>query len=50
MPTERKRTLTLNLSDEEMTLLEALADKLGLSKSAALRLAIRAYMQSLEEK
>lgn len=43
MRTERKRTLTLNLSDEEMAMLEALADKLGMSKSAVLRQAIRLY-------
>ena len=43
MPIERKRTLTLNLSDEEMDLLEAVADRLGMSKSAVLRQAIRLY-------
>ena len=43
MKTERKRSLTLNLSDEEMALLAALADRYGMSKSALIRQAIRAY-------
>lgn len=42
MHTTRKRSLTLNLSDEEMEMLDALAALTGLSKSAFLRQLIRA--------
>lgn len=38
-----KRTMTLNLSDTEMTALEALAEEKGLSKTGVLRLALRLY-------
>ena len=38
-----KRTMTLNLTDQEMELLEALCEKKGLSKTALLRQAIRLY-------
>ncbi len=34
---ERLRTMTLNLSNEEMDALEALASRLGTSKSALIR-------------
>jgi predicted transcriptional regulator len=47
--TERKRTLTLNLSDEEMTALEGLADRQGMSKSAVLRQALRVYHTAVLE-
>ena len=45
---ERKRSLTLNLSDEEMSVLEALANKHGMSKSALLRQAVRLYAATYE--
>jgi hypothetical protein len=35
--------MTLNLSDTEMTALEALAEEKGLSKTGVLRLALRLY-------
>jgi hypothetical protein len=35
--------MTLNLTDQEMELLEALCEKKGLSKTALLRQAIRLY-------
>lgn len=38
-----KRTMTLNLSDTEMTALENLAEEKGLSKTGVLRLALRLY-------
>jgi hypothetical protein len=38
-----KRTMTLNLTDREMALLEALAAKKDLSKTAILRQALRLY-------
>ena len=38
-----KRTMTLNLTDQEMTLLEELCAKKGLSKTALLRQALRLY-------
>jgi predicted transcriptional regulator len=41
--TERKRTLTLNLSEAEMAMLAELADHQGMSKSAVLRQALRLY-------
>jgi hypothetical protein len=47
MRTERKRTLTLNLSDEEMAMLEEIADRDGMSKSSVLRQAIRRTWESL---
>ena len=39
----RKRTMTLNLSDEEMQVLEELCEKKSLSKTAVLRQALRMY-------
>lgn len=44
-----KRTMTLNLSDKEMELLEQLCLKKGLSKTALLRQALRLY-QSLDNR
>lgn len=41
--TERHRTLTLNLSDDEMGLLEALARRKSMTKSAVLRQAVQIY-------
>lgn len=41
---ERKRTMTLNLSEEEMSALEQLARKHGLTKSALIRLWIHQTM------
>ena len=38
-----KRTMTLNLTDEEMKALEELADRKDLSKTAVIRQAIRLY-------
>lgn len=44
-----KRTMTLNLSDEEMDVLEALSSKKDLSKTVLLRQALRLY-QRVEER
>ena len=44
-----KRTMTLNLSDREMEILEHLADEKGLSKTQLVRQALRLY-QSLVER
>ena len=44
-----KRTMTLNLSEAEMMVLEALSEKRDLSKTALLRQALRIY-QVIEEK
>ena len=38
-----KRTMTLNLSAQEMDAVEKLADEKGLSKTALLRQALRVY-------
>ena len=38
-----KRTMTLNLSDEEMAVLDELATKKDLSKTAVIRQALRLY-------
>ena len=38
-----RKTMTLNLSSAEMAVLEELADKKGLSKTAVLRQALRLY-------
>ncbi|WP_299695329.1 ribbon-helix-helix protein, CopG family [uncultured Tateyamaria sp.] len=38
-----KRTMTLNLTDAEMTVLEALCEEKGLSKTALVRQALRLY-------
>lgn len=38
-----KRTMTLNLTEQEMTVIEELCEKKGLSKTALLRQAIRLY-------
>lgn len=38
-----KRTMTLNLSDAEMNVLQALAKEKGLSKTGVLRHALRLY-------
>lgn len=37
------KTLTLNLSDKEMSVLETLAEQKGMSKTAILRQALRMY-------
>lgn len=44
-----KRTMTLNLSDREMVVLEALCDRKGMSKTALLRQALRLY-QSVDDR
>ena len=44
-----KRTMTLNLSEEEMEALEALSAKKDLSKTVLLRQALRLY-QRVEER
>jgi predicted transcriptional regulator len=49
MPPDAKKTMTLNLSESEMRVLEELADKKDLSKSAVLRQALRLY-QMVEER
>lgn len=38
-----KRTMTLNLTEAEMAVLEALCDQKGLSKTALVRQALRLY-------
>ncbi len=38
-----KRTMTLNLTDREMDALEALSQKMDVSKTAVLRQALRLY-------
>jgi hypothetical protein len=38
-----KRTMTLNLSDAEMSVLEAMCEEKGLSKTALVRQALRLY-------
>jgi len=38
-----KRTMTLNLTEQEMAVIEELCEKKGLSKTALLRQAIRLY-------
>ena len=44
-----KRTMTLNLSDREMVVLEQLCERKGLSKTALLRQALRLY-QSVDDR
>lgn len=44
-----KRTMTLNLTDAEMAVLEALCQKRDLSKTVLLRQALRLY-QKVEER
>ena len=44
-----KRTMTLNLTEAEMAVLEALCQKRDLSKTALLRQALRLY-QKVEER
>lgn len=44
-----KKTMTLNLSDEEMAVLERLCEKKDLSKTALIRQALRLY-QRIEER
>lgn len=44
-----KRTMTLNLSAQEMDVVEKLADEKGLSKTALLRQALRLY-QSISDR
>ncbi len=43
MPEPIKRTMTLNLSDEEMRVLDSLAQQKDLTKTAVLRQALRLY-------
>jgi hypothetical protein len=43
MATDSKKTMTLNLTEAEMTALEALSVKKDLSKTAVLRQALRLY-------
>ncbi len=38
-----KRTMTINLNDNEMSILEDICDKKGLSKTALVRQALRLY-------
>jgi len=40
-----KKTMTLNLSDEEMAVLEQLCEKKDLSKTALIRQALRLYQR-----
>ena len=44
-----KRTMTLNLTDAEMTVLEEMCDEKGLSKTALVRQALRLY-KSVDER
>lgn len=44
-----KKTMTLNLTDTEMSVLEALCEKKDLSKTVLLRQALRLY-QKVEER
>ncbi|OWO91554.1 transcriptional regulator [Rhizobium esperanzae] len=44
-----KRTMTLNLSSQEMDLVDRLADEKGLSKTALVRQALRLY-QSITDR
>ena len=44
-----KRTMTLNLTEAEMTVLERLGEEKGLSKTALVRQALRLY-QSVDER
>ncbi len=44
-----RRTMTLNLSDPEMDILQSLSDSKGVSKTALLKQAIKLY-KSLEER
>jgi Ribbon-helix-helix protein, copG family. len=44
-----KRTMTLNLSANEMAVVEKMADEKGLSKTALVRQALRLY-QSISER
>ena len=43
MPAAAKRTMTLNLTDSEMNVLEDLATRKDLNKTAVLRQALRLY-------
>jgi len=43
----KKRTMTLNLNDSEMNILEGICEKKGLSKTALVRQALRLY-QSID--
>lgn len=45
----KKRTMTINLNDSEMSILEEICDKKGLSKTALVRQSIRLY-QSIDSK
>ena len=45
----KKRTMTINLNDSEMSILEEICDKKGLSKTALVRQAVRLF-QSIDEK
>jgi predicted transcriptional regulator len=49
MTLDSKKTMTLNLSEAEMRVLEDLASKKDLSKTAVLRQALRLY-QMVEER
>ena len=49
MTLDAKKTMTLNLSEAEMRVLEELANKKDLSKTAVLRQALRLY-QTVEER
>jgi predicted transcriptional regulator len=43
MPETTKRTMTLNLNDDEMRVLETLAERKDLTKTAVIRQALRLY-------
>ena len=49
MTLDAKKTMTLNLSESEMRVLEELANRKDLSKTAVLRQALRLY-QMVEER
>jgi len=44
MVAEKKKTMTLNLSEEEMDSLEQLAERNDLTKTAVIKKAIRIYL------
>jgi len=43
-----KKTMTINLTENEMAVLKRLADERGLTKTALVRQSLRLYQQSVE--
>jgi len=48
-PKAKKKTMTINITEQEMAILERLANEKGLTKTALIRQALRLY-QSVDEK